>query len=224
MTLISHKEDNKKCVRDIAKLDSNSSAFSKSAPYLFSRLIGGMFVAIIVASCGNSEKPTSSVTTKTTSTSASTASTATAMSKWEYTSETDPMNGKINKYTSIIANEKLHFEFPYQGGSIATITIRKRAKDGLKILLQVSKGQFTCNISGCYVRVRFDDKPAYTVSAGMPADYSTDSLFLSQASKLVANMKTAKVMRIEAQFFQQGTRVMTFDVHGLEWESPPTRK
>lgn len=54
-------------------------------------------------------------------------------------------------------------------------------------------------------------------SAAEPADHSTTVLFLRNYDRFVTNLRKANSVSIEAQFFQQGTRVFHFNVSGLKW-------
>ena len=147
-----------------------------------------------------------------------TAANKSSKNKWRYRSDTDKMSGNLNKYASIDANDILNFEFPYNGGVLAWVTVRQHVGAGVEVMLNISKGQFMCGVNHCSVLIRFDDKPAFIVSASQPSDYSSTVLFLDPVQKIVAEMKQAKVMHIQATFFREGTRVMTFDVEGLSWD------
>jgi hypothetical protein len=112
--------------------------------------------AALFSSCGSSESSTGSSdssSTGTTNTSSETAST----SKWNYEEETDKMTSGKKFYASIESNNKLEFEFPYDGGSTGKITVRNTEKSN-EVLLGISKGQFNTNLDGTPVKVRFDEK------------------------------------------------------------------
>ena len=143
---------------------------------------------------------------------------ATPPSKWAYRDITDDMRGIKGKIAAIDANEELDFDFPYNGGSTATLNLRKDIH-GLNVYLKVSKGQFLCNsFSNTTVAVKFDKGPIRHVGCTDTNDGSTDTIFLRGERPFIQQLKQAQKVTIEATFFQAGTRQMTFDVAGLDWK------
>ncbi len=141
----------------------------------------------------------------------------TPTTKWTYSEHEDKMTSKKTYFASIDANEELQFDFPYDGGSTATIALRK-GKNGNEVLLSVSKGQFNTGVDGSEVTVRFDQNKAITFSCSEPSDNSSDLLFINNATKFIANAKKAKKMIIQAEFYQSGLQTMEFDIVGLKWD------
>jgi hypothetical protein len=141
-------------------------------------------------------------------------------SKWRYSTYEDEMTSKESKYACVEARESLYFDFPYGGGSTVEFCVRRHPRYGLDTYVTVSKGHFLCtSYDGCNVLIRFDDANPRKFSANAPADRSITTLFIRSSSALIKSLKSADVMRISAEFYQQGNRVMTFDVSGLEWSS-----
>ena len=139
------------------------------------------------------------------------------VSKWTYSEDTDKMRGTKTTYAMIESENALEFGFPYAGGN-ATLVLRKRATDGLNVVLEI-KGQFTCNsFNDETVAVKFDSGSIERYGCSEPADGSTGVLFINGAGRFVAKLKKAKSVIIEAQFYQQGRQQMQFDVAGLEWK------
>ena len=134
---------------------------------------------------------------------------------WVYHESEDEMTSKKKKYASIDANELLHFDFPYAGGSTATLTLRKGGPNDA--FIRVSKGQFNSTVNGAKVRVRFDNNAPQTFSMSEAADYSSDILFFDNPQRLIAGLKKAKTAKIQATFFNEGDHIMEFDVAGLKW-------
>src|SRR5690606_34955026 len=84
----------------------------------------------------------------------------TSAAGWDYSEDEDKMTSMKSYFAHKVANEVLEFDFPYNGGSVARLTVRKRS--GLSdVMLRISSGQFK---AGSYdnktVRVRFGDAPA----------------------------------------------------------------
>lgn len=139
-------------------------------------------------------------------------------SRWSYQTFQDEMSAKQVHTAEVTADEPLSFGFPYNGGSYATLLLRKHPRKGTDVMLMVSKGHFLCrSYDGCSVSVKFDDGPATRYHANEPSDHSTEVLFLSSEGKLISAIKKSKVTRIEAGFYQEGSRVMTFQTAGLDW-------
>ncbi len=179
--------------------------------------------ATLIISCNSSQKSSSSDSTKTDTGKAKTADAAkedkpAATNSWVYKTDTDKMTSKVNHHAILIATNKLDFEAPYDGGSTASIVIRQKGK-GSDVLLVVDKGQFNCEITdGCKVNIRFDNNQPISFQASEPSDGSSTILFISPEKKFIANVKKAKKMIVQAEFYQSGLRTMEFNVDGLKWD------
>ena len=137
---------------------------------------------------------------------------------WYYSEETDEMTDKKAYFATVTSTNSEEFDFPYQGGARLMLTVRKSPKFGNDIYIRISKGQFHSSINGTNIKVRFDDDPQFNVYCNEASDGSSDILFLSGYSKLVAQLKTHKTMKINAEFFQEGNRTFTFDISNFEWD------
>jgi hypothetical protein len=136
---------------------------------------------------------------------------------WTYSEDVDKMEGTKRYYASCVSTNEIEFEFPYNGGSYFTLTIRNMGK-GNEIILQVSKGQFMTSImSSETCKVKFDDEKPVNFSYNSSADGSHDIIFLENSQKLLNKLKTAKKLMVETQFFNAGSQVIEFDVDGLNW-------
>lgn len=139
---------------------------------------------------------------------------------WNYSTETDEMNDSKSRFASLTSDNTVDFDFPYQGGSYLNLTVRYMKKYGTDVYIKISSGQFICNeYQGTNnVRVRFDNGSPIKFSTNEPSDGSSDLLFLSNAKKFIKLAKQAKIIKIEAPFYQEGNRVFTFTVDkSLEW-------
>ena len=139
------------------------------------------------------------------------------VTKWQFQEDVDKMTSKTVKYASIDANEELEFKFPYDGGSIATLNIRKK-DGGNDIYLQVSKGQFNGTYDGGQIRIKFDDEQPKKFSFVAPSDGSSDMIFINSEKAIISKLKNTKKIIIETEFFNEGNRQMEFDVAGFKWE------
>jgi hypothetical protein len=89
------------------------------------------------------------------------------------------------------------------------------------VYLDFKSAHFLCSgVDGCSVLVRFDDKKPESYRAAQPADHSTNTLFIHNHDRFVRSALSAKLLRIEVQFYQDATRVLEFDISGLKWIIP----
>ena len=139
---------------------------------------------------------------------------------WDYQTQVDEMNDSKSKFASLVSDNIISFDFPYEGGSDLSITIRYTKKWGTDVYITISKGQFICNeYNGTNsVRVRFDNGKAMKFSTTEPSDGSSNMVFLSNPKKFINLAKKAKRILIEAPFYEEGNQVFTFTVDKpLEW-------
>ncbi|MDE7369812.1 MAG: hypothetical protein K2N08_08620 [Muribaculaceae bacterium] len=137
---------------------------------------------------------------------------------WEYHQSIDEMTDKTTYYASIESENEVEFDFPYNGGSSLTLTIRNSPQYGKNIYIKISKGQFNPGINGTNIKVRFDDNEPIIGHCIQPSDYSTDLLFIDNYNKVLNKIKESRTMKINAEFFSEGTRTFNFKTEGLEWD------
>lgn len=136
---------------------------------------------------------------------------------WAYWQSKDEMTGKVTQYACVESENTLEFGFPYQGGTKVKLCLRKSPRSGNDVILSVEKGQFLCNPDDCRVRVKFDDQALSHFSATDAADGSTNVIFIDGFSRFLQGVKGAKTVLLSATFFQEGERVMQFDISNLAW-------
>ena len=137
--------------------------------------------------------------------------------EWEYDSKDDEMTNSKSYFATILSDNGEVFVFPYdeEGGSHLMVTVRQTKRSGTDVILGISKGQF----NGQYVSVKFDDNAAKKYKAYSADDGSLDVLFIDNAKDFIAKAKTAKTIKIEAEFYQEGNRVFTFTADKpLKWD------
>ncbi|GAB3012820.1 SHOCT domain-containing protein [Spirosoma pulveris] len=197
--------------------ESNKSAW---------KWLAGIFIGLLLLSLllpGNKQDLGNTTTTNLTDIDTSLSSTTPVpvepsepTNSWSYYSDTDKMGSKYH-IASIDAKEPLEFDFPYNGGSIASFTVRKK-KGETDIYLKVSKGQFISNSAeDGSARIRFDDGKPVTYSTSGAADYSSDIIFFNATSSLISKLKKSKKMVIEVEFYSEGTRQIEFNTAGFKW-------
>jgi hypothetical protein len=136
---------------------------------------------------------------------------------WEYRSEADKMGRGSAEFASLESVNTVDFDFPYSGGSKGILTLRNSPKYGKDAILRISNGQFLCNFEDCYVNARVDDGAPVRVNANEAADGSSNVIFLPYPN-LLRDLQKAKTLRIEAEFYQEGSRVFEFHPQGLDVE------
>ncbi len=131
---------------------------------------------------------------------------------WEYSENIDEMTSSKTLFATIVSDNSEEFDFPYGGGSDLYLYVRTSKKFGKDVYIKISKGQFICSeYQGTnYVNVRFDEDAPMKFRTSEPSDGSADLLFLGNSTKFINRAKTAKTIKIEAPFFQEGWRVFTF--------------
>lgn len=134
---------------------------------------------------------------------------------WHYEKRVDQEGRTVYK-ASIISPTLLEFDFPYNGGSTATLVIRKRADD-THVYIQVSKGQFNRSFQGGRARVRFDGSAPMTYSFSAAENGSANVIFFDVEQALINKMKASRNMVVDVEFAGQGNRQIAFKTAGLIW-------
>jgi hypothetical protein len=182
--------------------------------------------AASIASCNSNQKSNTGDTTKSDTTKSTTVTTTTTKSTtavdsskiWTYLADTDKMTSKLTYQASVNSLNKINFDAPYDGGSTASVIIRNKAGKN-EVMLSIDKGQFICDVSdGCAINIRFDNDPAIKFVGSEPSDGSSTLLFIEAPKKFIADVKKAKKMIVQAEFYQSGLKDMEFNVDGLKWD------
>ncbi|TCN63697.1 hypothetical protein [Acetobacteroides hydrogenigenes] len=144
--------------------------------------------------------------------------TTTTPNNWNYSQEFDEMNSSTSYFAWSESTNTLDFQFPYEGGSSFTLTVRKNAS-GTNVYLKVSKGQFMTSVMGEEsLRIKFDEEKPQSFSYSSAADGSSDIIFINSESRLINKLKTAKKIIIETTFYNEGKQKVYFNVEGLDWK------
>lgn len=142
---------------------------------------------------------------------------ADAPSAWQYSDQEDKMTSKKIYFATVDAKDLLQLNFPYNGGSTASLLIQYRDGQSYPVL-EVTKGQFMAGVDGEDIRIRFDEGKAMTFSGNSPADEDTKVLFITPAARFIEKLKKAKRIIIQAEMFNDGTQTMEFDTENLIWK------
>lgn len=133
---------------------------------------------------------------------------------WSLLTEQDKMDDSKSYWYSLQSDNYANFDFPYEGDSYLTITVRWMKKYGYDVLLEITKGQMVGNeYNGTnYVRVRFDGGKVQKFYYNEPNDGSSNLVFLRNAQKFIEKCKNAKDIIIEQEFYQEGVHQFKFHV------------
>ncbi|QJD80198.1 hypothetical protein [Spirosoma rhododendri] len=116
----------------------------------------------------------------------------------------------------------LQFKFPYEGGSTASLTLRRRSGE-THAYIEISKGQFNRSFQGGTARVRFDNRPAVSFPLVAAANGRANILFFGNEQQLIDELRTARRMVVTVEFAGQDTRDIRFNTADLRWQQPRSR-
>lgn len=137
--------------------------------------------------------------------------------KWTYTENTDQMRGTSEKWATLPSEDAVRTNWPYEQQPMRLV-IRRRSTDGVNVMLQIS-GQFICrSYDRTKITVKFDDGPLETFNCSEDDSGPNDVVFITPPARFINRLKAAKVMMLEAPFYEIGNAQVTFNVEGLEWE------
>lgn len=132
---------------------------------------------------------------------------------WEYSeSSIDPIDRSTTHYARCDATENVTFGSPYEGGSLPTLVVQKR-HGSTSLILEMSTGQLLTSEG---VMIKFDSGRAHSYSCSEPIDGSSNIMFIDEANALIKRLRHSKEVIVQATFFREGTRSMTFRTEGLK--------
>lgn len=137
--------------------------------------------------------------------------------KWTYTQQADAMSDDLILRASILSENTVNLSFPYQGAQRGTLLIREHPRQGRSVLFSIQRGQILSNAGReNRINVRFDNHPAESWGFSYPADHSRDAIFLSNYSGFMRKMRSASVVRLEVNMYNDGSRIFEFQVGGFD--------
>lgn len=136
-------------------------------------------------------------------------------SKWKYSHSINEMDNVRTDFAELDAENKLEFEFPYNGGSTFTFVVRK-TNGKYTLLLIVDKGQFMSNVLGDErLRIKFDDGETFQWNYTDTNDGRSNIIFPTYTDEFLTALKKSKSMLIEAPFAFAGRQVVRFKTENL---------
>ena len=135
--------------------------------------------------------------------------------QWQISRTVDEMTDKERVIASLRSSNTVNFDFPYEGGSYLTMSVR-RWNDDLDVYFRISKGQFVCNeYRGTdIISIRFDDEEPVKYNVVESSTGDSDILFIKYSSSektILSKCKTAHTIKVQANFYEEGSRVFTFE-------------
>lgn len=143
---------------------------------------------------------------------------STASAEWTYGQRIDKMRNTSTSYAVVISENKADFAFPYDGGSFASIALRKRPGEAAAVTFSVTKGHFNCAM-GCEISAKFDDGRVERFSGIGTNNGAVDLIFIEPELRFINKLKASKKLIIEAPFYQEARTQFEFLVSGLNGEA-----
>ncbi len=135
-------------------------------------------------------------------------------SSWTYGEDKDAMRGTSTKFAQTPSDEKFQNALGLNEQT-TTLSVEKPAK-GYEVAIINPNLQFTCNsITDKQISVKFDDGPVEHFGCTGSVGDTFGTAYFNAGPRIVAKLKTAKKVMIEAEVFQRGNIQMTFNVAGL---------
>jgi hypothetical protein len=147
-----------------------------------------------------------------------------ASAAWVYSEKRDGTWGQTEWRANTVSVNLVEFGYPINGAQRAELVVRKHLRFGTSVYIRLARSRFLCrSFYSCDVIVRFDHAPPIRFPASGPSDHATNILFIRDEPRFVSALKSAKFVRIEAEFYQSGSKILEFDVDGFQWgQSVPT--
>jgi hypothetical protein len=130
---------------------------------------------------------------------------------WKYSNETDPMTSKTTTHAVLRSNNSLDLGSPYSGTNHAELVVRKHPRYGTDVIFKIDQGQLMCStISGCPIKVRFDDGAPMNFTGTEPADNDSAVVFVNEKQRFIAAASKAKNILVQVNIFHNGAPVLEF--------------
>ena len=130
---------------------------------------------------------------------------------WKYSNETDPMTSKTTTHAILRSNNSLDLGSPYSGTNHADLVVRKHPRYGTDVIFKIDQGQLMCStISGCPIKVRFDDGAPMNFTGTEPADNDSAVVFVNEKQRFIAAASKAKNILVQVNIYKNGAPVLEF--------------
>ena len=137
---------------------------------------------------------------------------------WDYSGGTDDISGKIVQSASLRSQNFNVFDFPYQGETYLTMTVRQHPRYGLDVYFTLDRGQILCNsYDGCSGMINIDGR-SERLTLTEPSDNSSDVVFATYDAAILRKIRNAETVVVELPVYEEGAPAWTFNVKGLKWD------
>ena len=142
--------------------------------------------------------------------------------EWQYRVDDDKMAGEKSYFASVISQNSINLKFPYEGGTLAKLTVRKGSRsqygNGVRdvISIDVINGQAVCLGQKCVSRIKFDNHlEKFTLRT--PRDGSSETLGIFEVSYFASKLKKSKKVFLELEIYKGGNQIFEFDTSDFVW-------
>lgn len=140
---------------------------------------------------------------------------------WKKQTAVDEMTDATNIWVTLKSSNYKNFEFPYEGDTYLTITVRKMKQYGIDVILSLDRGQIIGNdFDGTnYVTIRFDNRQAKRYYFSESSDNDSKVIFLHNTSGFISEAKKATRILIQVPVYEEGNPTFEFNPYEpLEWQ------
>ncbi len=139
--------------------------------------------------------------------------------KWTYSLSNDPADGADISLARIASDNSFAFLPPNDEPQFATLSIRDHPRYARQIYFEIERGSIICSsLAGCDIGIQFDDGPMETWRATRTGDFASNMIFIEGYEEFVPRLRTARIVRIRPEIFQQVAPLLEFDVGGFVYE------
>jgi hypothetical protein len=135
---------------------------------------------------------------------------------WTYRKGKDNL-GAVTQNAVVMSTNDVDLDFPYRGGTVLVIQLRRQPKFGTDVILRVNKGQLLCQYHDCKAIVRFDESKPKVFEANKSDDYSDELIFIQDTAGFIEELKKSKKAIIEVQFYRNKKCSFEFNVDHLNF-------
>ncbi len=131
---------------------------------------------------------------------------------WAYHSADDKQAGGVVRTAYVYSKNDIGPAVDGKAAPKARLVLRRHPQWGDDVYVLSDRGNFTCG-SPCTVSVRFDDGPATTYPASIPAT-GEPAIFVEDFKRFMTALPAAKLVRIDVVLKDGGAQTPEFEVDG----------
>lgn len=142
---------------------------------------------------------------------------------WQYHISEDKMSGAKSYFARVVSENSVNLDFPYDGETKATITIRKGSRSEYSnsvrniIAITIDNGQLLCLKRQCVSRIKFDNQIEKFILRS-PSDGSTNTLGIFEVAQFTSKLKKSKQLLLELEIYKGGKHIFEFDTSNFVWK------